>query len=341
MYSSQLNAATARSDTAGHTTSPSTTTGKGSLHGPAVRPNLGDMSMGSGVSIQRRPQDAVKVARTHLPTARFSSFEEVHQNKDQFSAEEWASIVNAYNKDNDDGVRLRNIPPQQKPALTKPTEKNKTLSETLYNAAATAGNINTLASGMEHVVANPLSEAIAHVPVLGGVSSLRTAIDKKSMADKAYLKGNLVDSTRHQIGSVASGLKAGSDMLTAATGGISAPLTVPVSAALSTVNTVTNIPEYVQSAQSIYTDPLGSLSKAVAKGASIPGAIAGAGTAASKKATAALSYFTNKKKEKADDDLVSDNTRTKTVKPDKSKSSAKSAEDITRLFAKKLIDKAD
>lgn len=155
------------------------------------------------------------------------------------------------------GLRRRIVRPQPQstqpappPAATPPAPTS--VAQRLDQIGSASGYLGTGASVAEALHPNPLSEAIAHVPVLGAASSARTAVNKRQMSQQAYIKGDLSGVFRHGVGSVASGIKAASDAATVASGGLSAPITAPVSTVASLVNTATSLPEYAQSAASTY-----------------------------------------------------------------------------------------
>src|SRR5207302_7419863 len=61
-------------------------------------------------SVQRLPEDAVALA-SQLGRYRYHSFDEVMGDKQRFRADEWRSIVGAYNQGQSSGVRLRFVHP--------------------------------------------------------------------------------------------------------------------------------------------------------------------------------------------------------------------------------------
>ena len=180
------------------------------------------------------------------------------------------------------GLRRRNVrrpepesaPPAASPAAAPPP--SVPIAQRLHQIGSASGYAGMAASAAEYIHANPVSEALASVPVLGAASSARTAVTKKAASDAAYLKGDLTGAARHGLGSAASGIKAASDAATVASGGLSAPVTVPVSAVASAVNTATSLPEYVQSARDTYRDRHQLVSQGIAAASTLPGTLSSA-----------------------------------------------------------------
>ena len=185
------------------------------------------------------------------------------------------------------GLRRRRIPrpepesvaPAASPAAAPPPSVS--IAQRLDQAGSASGYAGMAASAAEYVHANPVSEALASVPILGAASSARTAVTKKKASDAAYLKGDLTGAARHGLGSAASGIKAASDAATVASGGFSAPVTVPVSAVASAVNTATSLPEYVQTARDSYRNRDQLVSQGIAAASTLPGTLSSAASSVS------------------------------------------------------------
>lgn len=193
------------------------------------------------------------------------------------------------------GLRRRRIEPDPTetilPTPSRPA-RSASAGERFEQAGSAAGYLGMAASAAEHVHANPVSEGLAHVPVLGAVSSAATARRKQRMADASYLRGDLVATRRHQLGSAASALKSAADGATVASHGLTAPVTVPVSAAASLVNTATSVPEYAASAQEVARDPSRTASRAAAAVAGLPDVASSVGSSVSSAFTSAMNYVT-------------------------------------------------
>jgi hypothetical protein len=186
-----------------------------------------------------------------------------------------------------EGLRRRVLPSQ--PAAPAPAVRRQpgvSRLQRLDQVGSLSGNIGLAASAAEHIHANPISEAVAHVPILGAVSSANTAAKKRQQSEQAYQKGHLDEAARHGVGAVASGIKSASDAATVFTGGLSAPLTVPVSAVASVVNTVTSLPEHAQTASAIARDPLRVVSQGLAAASRVPAILSSMGSAVSESAPA-------------------------------------------------------
>lgn len=257
-----------------------------------IRPRLEQLTADHGAVVQRSGDDAIEEARRHHPNANYQTFAQVHARKDQFSPEQWRSIVDGYNRGTSGGARLRYTPPSPPPPVVVPrSAPASTLSDHLDSAASASGYINTAASTLEHVVDNPVSNLLADVPVLGAASSAKIARDKKKQAEQSYLHGDLGNAARHGVGSVASGIKSLSDATTVATGGLSAPLTVPISTTASLVNTATSIPEYLQTASTVASDPHRTLSRVATTIADAPDTASNIASSASSFASRVGSVF--------------------------------------------------
>jgi hypothetical protein len=239
--------------------------------GPLIRPVLAQLTPPPNAIVQRTRNEAIDAARRHHPGSNYESFEQVHANKDRFSPEEWRSIVDAHNRGNTGSTRMRYTPPSPPPVVAPPrAQPTSSVSDHLHAAASTAGYANMGASALEHVVDNPVSNLLADVPVLGAASSAKISVDKKAQAEQSYLRGDLGNAARHGLGSIASGIKSVSDATTVATGGLSAPLTLPVSTVASLVNTATSVPEYLQTASNVASDPRRTLSNVASSIADVP-----------------------------------------------------------------------
>lgn len=221
--------------------------------------------------------DAITLANQLSTVGKFSSWQEVHGHKDSFDAEAWRSIVGAYNRGNDSGVRLRYTPPKTKP-VPVPAKASSTPSPTdrLKTAGSIAGTLGTVVSGAQTIHETGLGDALQHVPVLGAISSAAAAVTKSERSDEAYRRGDLATSAMHRVGSVASGVKAASDSLTVGSFGLSAPVTVPVSMVASGINTVTSLPDYASTAKSALSDPRRTVAKGMIGAASVPDTISSA-----------------------------------------------------------------
>lgn len=219
---------------------------------------------------QLTEMDAIGKANELSTVGTFSSWEQVHSHKDSFDEEAWRSIVASYNRNNS-GVKLRFTPPRPKPEpVPEKAERSPTAQDRLMTAGSLAGTMGTVVSGAQAIHESDVGDFLQHVPVLGAMSSATTAITKSKRSDEAYRRGDLGEAALHQLGSLASGVKAASDTVSVGTGGLSAPVTVPLSALAGGINTVTSLPDYARTAKDVVSDPSRHVAKGLMSLSSVP-----------------------------------------------------------------------
>lgn len=194
-----------------------------------------------------------------------------------------------------EGLRRRVIPRPSTPPVAAATPQQRqpsaSLGQLLGQAGSFAGYASSAASAAEYVHGNPISEFLQHVPVLGVASAANTAVNKRQQSENAYVRGDLTGAARHGLGALASGVKSAADTTTVLTGGLSAPVTVPVSAAMSAVNTVTSLPEHAQSAASVIRDPRETAARGLDATASAHSALRSVASTISNSSRAAWNYL--------------------------------------------------
>ncbi len=128
-----------------------------------------ELNRGSGV-VQRTEGDAVDEANAQRVGTRFHNWGEVHSNKNRFSPEQWQEIVQAYNRGNSGGLRLRYTAPVPQQSAPQPSPSTP--------ASSLPSSSTVLSSG--------LSVASDFVPGLGTAQALYGAATADNVPDALY-----------------------------------------------------------------------------------------------------------------------------------------------------------